>query len=636
MVIMGFLDSAFMVNSKNFSELNEQFEKDKDSIDLIFFGSSHSYSSFNTAMIDKTFNINSYNFGTSAQLMISTNFLLRESLKKSKPKLIILDIYEATFVLPETDKSKAFQLEVFDNTRFSLDKLKLITEIYDSKEIPSVISQVIRNHNQWYDLPIFSEGENDVDVFNKGFQMSNREINETERLQFKDFDQRQNNYLNDISDDQTLEPYKKEMLIEFVALAKKNNIEVLLVTAPYIGALYNEKFMRFNKAINKLSDSLDLNYIDFNNKYKDLNLKFSDFRDESHLNTIGANKVTAILSKHLADEGYFDLKNSNYLNSNLENIALKHFYNDREVTKSDKRIFAESILQKGESISQGHEFSEEFTVNDIIYYSDFYNRVIAMEYDDSIEGQKYLNDKDKAFGVVGIVSEKDFDNLPDYIRAKDIKTISWKSDMQTFEINKKAYILLFLKRHIDVEDFKQLKVFLRDTDEYKGTIGNAFIWNNANIVEPQNSEENFETIIKESINTGFELHRSHSFADELNINKLIFYSDATNQYIAIEYQKPFSEIYLEDKAFGIRALAYDEDIHLLPDWLQQREGNKHLTWNCRVEKKDINGSEFIILTIDKKCKIDKWKSLRIFLIDKDEYKGTIGRPLELNDVKFIN
>ena len=103
--------------------------------DLIFLGSSHAEQSYIPYIFDNVLNINSHNFGCSGQRLVVTNAVLKEFLKTTKVKAVVLDLFWGSFDYPDSDEEKGLQLIGLDELNFSLEKLRVSNEIYDFQEL---------------------------------------------------------------------------------------------------------------------------------------------------------------------------------------------------------------------------------------------------------------------------------------------------------------------------------------------------------------------------------------------------------------------------------------------------------------------------------------------------------------------
>ncbi len=149
-----FASSHRYVNTiEDFNELTEQ-----TNIDIVFYGTSHSYTCYNPLIVNNITETTSYNLGSDALLMSLTDLVLEESLKKTTPKLIILEVYKGTITTPTDSKeSKGFQLRALDLvSNFSIKKQKEIIRLFNKNEYLGALSPLIRNHKDWNEKNYFS------------------------------------------------------------------------------------------------------------------------------------------------------------------------------------------------------------------------------------------------------------------------------------------------------------------------------------------------------------------------------------------------------------------------------------------------------------------------------------------------
>ena len=81
------------INNYNESRWNEFYELPKNSLDMVFLGSSHSYCTFDPENFDSVLGTSSYQLGMPLQHMDSTYFTLLEVLNYQKPKKVIVEVY---------------------------------------------------------------------------------------------------------------------------------------------------------------------------------------------------------------------------------------------------------------------------------------------------------------------------------------------------------------------------------------------------------------------------------------------------------------------------------------------------------------------------------------------------------------
>src|SRR5690606_23974374 len=95
---------------------------------------------YNPLVIDKICKTNSFNIGSDGLRMSLTDLVLEETLKYTTPKLIVLEVYQGSLSLPETETAKGYQLRALDFIpNYSLEKYKKTKKLYNQSEYLSVL-----------------------------------------------------------------------------------------------------------------------------------------------------------------------------------------------------------------------------------------------------------------------------------------------------------------------------------------------------------------------------------------------------------------------------------------------------------------------------------------------------------------
>jgi hypothetical protein len=92
----------------------------KDSVDVIFLGNSHNFTSFQPEIIDAIIPVNSYVIGINAENVVVSYYELKEVLKYQHPRVVILETYALN--LNDTSK-KGYIFEFLDSGRWSINKI---------------------------------------------------------------------------------------------------------------------------------------------------------------------------------------------------------------------------------------------------------------------------------------------------------------------------------------------------------------------------------------------------------------------------------------------------------------------------------------------------------------------------------
>ncbi|WP_294660531.1 hypothetical protein [uncultured Fusobacterium sp.] len=111
----------------------------KNELDIVFLGSSHSYTTYYPDMIDSGLKINSFNMASNSQQIDQLYFNLKEILKYQKPKIVFVEL----FSLAGDSKNNEGNWFVYDNLdgqKFSLNKLKTVLAYRKNRQTKFFIS----------------------------------------------------------------------------------------------------------------------------------------------------------------------------------------------------------------------------------------------------------------------------------------------------------------------------------------------------------------------------------------------------------------------------------------------------------------------------------------------------------------
>ncbi|WP_339631679.1 hypothetical protein [Bizionia echini] len=464
-ILTKFVDGFFVFKPQPFEESINQFNSvEKDSIDVLIFGSSHAFNTFNPVIIDSVFKTLTFNMGSGGQKITVTNYLQKELLNKTTPKVIILDVFPSSTLVPDQDYSKGLQLKVFDELPFSFAKSSKIKEVYSFKEWPSVYSRTIRNHNEWYKLGNNKNKELGVEIF-RGFTTSDRSLRKKDLQKFSEF----NTLSFDLEDanKSNLTKYQKDNLITFINYAKTKNIKILIVSAPYLQARYSKRFSRFETAIKKLTDSLNVDYLSFNNKFYDTGLTLDDFRDPGHLNSTGSTKATSELIRFLTDNNYLNPADKNYYKYILTKVKPINQEDVEEKAYTHNVKIVNQVLNSGNIISAGFKFLPEFSSENVLIANNDGKKYVLLEmYEnfDSDELSKY------EFSLQFLFHKKDYDKRPTRLIELSRDRISTSASAEVIKDHGKIYLLLKLN-NIDLDEYQKTRIFLKNPGKYKKRYG---------------------------------------------------------------------------------------------------------------------------------------------------------------------
>lgn len=276
------------------------YKMERDSIDVLFLGSSHCVSAFSPQEIYDNYGLRSFNLGIEQQSVLVSYFWLKEALRYQHPKAVILDTYICfpyKMAEPLNSSEGAVRLAV-DPMKWSSIKVEAVSAIckYDeSQEASSYYNPLIRFHSRWSYLGetdlTFSEMGAHLDM--KGYSLlADRCGNEA----YQPFE------VGNADEIAEMVPLMEEYLDKIVELCKENGIDLILVKTPSTSA----NIGRYN-CMSAYAQANQIEYYDFNevSLYNEMGYQFSvDNHDDGHINYWGAQKISAKIAQILTGDRY--------------------------------------------------------------------------------------------------------------------------------------------------------------------------------------------------------------------------------------------------------------------------------------------------------------------------------------------
>jgi len=248
-------------NGHLFTRIRE-IEKYKN-IDILFVGSSHAYRSFDPRIFQKH-GINIFNLGSSSQTPLQTKLLLERYLYKINPKLIVYEVYPATF---ESDGVES-AIDFISNSKFNIDLIKMAFKINHLKVYNTMIFRMISELTG--EFSNFKESL----VRGKDLYIPGGYVERIDTLK--------NYYQHDHNLKWNINKASRSEFESCLQLIRGHSIKCLLIQTPIRNDFYsshcnNEEIDHYfrNKAL----------YINFNNSPEMLDTSY--FYDEHHLNKTG-------------------------------------------------------------------------------------------------------------------------------------------------------------------------------------------------------------------------------------------------------------------------------------------------------------------------------------------------------------
>ncbi len=274
------------------THIDSLYEEPRNSLDVIFLGSSHIYSGISPMEMWNAYGIAGYNCTSSSQCAYKSYRFLKEIFKYQEPKVVVFDLM-SLFIDESVDEI---------SNRSALNYMKFspnfLTTAYHSlnrengETMESYIFPILRYHSRWEEL-----SEIDFEIQKrrdcaKGYDMryGKKRMVQLTRDQFP--------FLTEPPTDKAANIVEKSAgyIRDMVQLCEQNGTEIVFIKTPVSGYTYET-----GNAMQKFADECGVKLFDYNRKWDELGLDYTvDFLDTAHLNLNGARKLTKCLGKTLA------------------------------------------------------------------------------------------------------------------------------------------------------------------------------------------------------------------------------------------------------------------------------------------------------------------------------------------------
>ncbi len=303
----------------------------KNSIDLLFIGSSHSYCTFNSKLFDHYLKCNSLNLGTDSQSFSITYSAILEILKRQTPKVIVIEVYPI-----KRDPSIPALRPHLDTMSFSINKLRLIKNSLPITKWGNHLINTFYYHSRWKEFNILRKEEQkgyeswEGKTNNKGFDGY---VWDSIRysLTYDIYEKIYNNIPNisfDISENHL------KLLESLFKICQKKGIKIIIASPPVIDD-YEVLNILYNPSLKELMDKYSIDSIDFNTgkiKYEKI-----DFLDNAHLSLAGSDEVSFEMANFLKENYPILLNSKNY--EELNRSPEYYFYSENIIDDNNFKSF---------------------------------------------------------------------------------------------------------------------------------------------------------------------------------------------------------------------------------------------------------------------------------------------------------
>ncbi len=273
------------------------YEMERNSVDVLFFGSSHAVNGFNPQELYNQYGITSYNLGCEQQNLVLSYYWLKEALRYQTPKVVVLDGY---ILFPYNrneplNSAEACSRKALDFMRWSSVKKEAIDTICEIDKKQTVLSYYlpnIRYHTRWMGL---SEDDFTFEEMEKHYELKGYSA-----LTYSYNQEGYQPLIKGSTEEHTeMVELMREYLDKIRVLCEEHGIQLVLVKTPAM----SQDIGKYN-TMQAYASEHQLLFYDFNEQalYQEIGYQFAmDNADSGHGNLWGAKKVTSYLGKILTE-----------------------------------------------------------------------------------------------------------------------------------------------------------------------------------------------------------------------------------------------------------------------------------------------------------------------------------------------
>lgn len=356
------------------SSVEQLYNTPKNTIDVVFMGSSHCYCAVYPAILWEQKGIAAFDMAVSGQDKNSTYHTLLELLKTQKPKEVIIDTYG---LLYDRHAVEANEYRNYLSMRISLNSLKHVNEYVEKDKKADFLARFPIIHTRYQELQKYDFVEYVPNEFGRG------ELNiwKVDPVTF-------NSEIFEAETIGELSESNREWLDQLIELSEKHGFKLQFI---YLPCAVNLEEQEIINAASEYVDAKGYSFTDFNKLKEEVGLKDDhDFADAFHLNGYGATKLTEYVSRNLLDRGSLpDHRGEAEYKQWDKDVVWMYDCKNREIMNntSDPYEYVGKLIDTKEYctvISLEGQFLEAQT--------DYFNLLapLGMDYDDYLLGGKWL------------------------------------------------------------------------------------------------------------------------------------------------------------------------------------------------------------------------------------------------------
>lgn len=261
------------------------YNSPENEYDVMFFGSSNAYCSFNPLVLWEQTGVKSYVFATQQQPSWATYHYMVDAIKRQDLDLAVVDVL--MFARVEDYYDDGVNYTFCDNMPLSENKLELIKASAPEGERFNLACRFMKYHSRWNELTRedFEYRRSKMSDYSKGYCVLTSADAEAQHYD-----------VSEVTDCTDLTEKNLLYLNKIIDLCEKQGVELMLVKTPS-NATGEEK--KYYNAVEASAKARGVEFVDYNLCYDEIGLDLTqDFYDKTHLNIFGAEKFTKYFAEN--------------------------------------------------------------------------------------------------------------------------------------------------------------------------------------------------------------------------------------------------------------------------------------------------------------------------------------------------
>lgn len=275
------------------------YAEEKDTVDVVFIGSSSTYTYYAAPLIYGETGITCYPLSSNVQRPVAAIPLMEEAYKTQDPEVFVFEMRMYTMEDGTLESNTAFIRGVTDNMKYSLNRIRMINRLVtDRKERYTYYFDIFKYHSNWKTMVLADQLR--CIVYEKEHPLKGFVIrDDVTKLEPQNYP-----VSTEITDTLAIPAEQEERLRELLQYLKEHKQQALFIVSPYLATEEETKMYRY---MEQLVEENGYSFVNFNDHLDEIGLDFEkDFFDAGHVNTVGAAKCSSFAGSLLEQYGISD------------------------------------------------------------------------------------------------------------------------------------------------------------------------------------------------------------------------------------------------------------------------------------------------------------------------------------------